>query len=158
MQFQTFKDAWINCWVTAECMNLTGCVTKPPWSSQQEIVNGFRNERQHQHEIGDGQIDNQHIRWSAQRRKVAEDLQHNVVSTESKHTFTKISPLHLKSCQNRFKSIEFSCWSNLWAIHWYLILDVVMALVVGSDQILTLIYTSKTKSPVIKCWSTWDLF
>ena len=63
-------------------MNLATDVTKLPRSSQKEIVDGLRYKTEHQHEIRDGQIDDQHISWGTKIFEVTKNLQDHYIATD----------------------------------------------------------------------------
>ena len=68
-------------------MDLACSISELPVAAAEEVVAAFRNESDHQTEIGETQVEDQHVGRSAQRRIRAEDLQHDEVSRNRAGTY-----------------------------------------------------------------------
>ena len=66
--------------LTTEGVHVAGSLTEPPWSASEEVEDQFREESDHQTHIANGQVHDQHVGRSTQRRRAAEDAQHAVVA------------------------------------------------------------------------------
>lgn len=71
-------------------MNLTSEISKLPRTSAKEIVDAFRNECDHQYEIRNGQVHNEHICRCPECWKASEDPQNHPVTTNGNYSFNKI--------------------------------------------------------------------
>ena len=67
-------------------MDLATHVSKAPWSTKEEVVNAFREESEHQQEVGDGQVHHQEVSRSTKRWEAAEDLQDDGISKDGGDT------------------------------------------------------------------------
>jgi len=75
-------------------MDVAGDLSKPPRPTGEEVVDQFREESDHQTQITNGQIHDQHVRRSTKRWAAAEDAQHAVVAERSDNACIKIQ-LHV---------------------------------------------------------------
>ena len=65
---------------TTEGMNVAGSLSESPWSTGEKVVDQLGKEANHQTHIAGGQVHNEHVGRSTQRRAAAEDAQHAVVA------------------------------------------------------------------------------
>ena len=61
-------------------MDVAGNLSESPWPTGEEVVDQFREESDHQTQITNGQVHDQHVRWSSEGRGAAEDAKHAVVA------------------------------------------------------------------------------
>lgn len=74
-------------------MDLASEVAKLPGPSQEEVVGALGHEREDEQQVGDGQVDDEHVGRRPQGGRVAKDPQHHHVPTDGQYTFCLV-PKH----------------------------------------------------------------
>ena len=71
---------------TEESVNLASSFTELPVSSQEKVVDHFREESKHQTEIRESQVHDQHVGRCSQGWEAAENFQDDEISADSRGT------------------------------------------------------------------------